>query len=261
LEGKYITRTDERRLERLQGNTLTKLPSTDLAEAFFNAETKLDRSTIGDEQQVGIRVGGAHWGGVDVTAVEWKSIKMLGDEYVARQPCYQDGKAKTKDRRLLEYQRATEANRQLAAVLQSQGLHEEADQFAYRAQKLQREVWRREHRYVKYIGSWFLYLLAGYGYRPLISIIIYLLVVFGFAVGYYQIWATNHLERVTKQTLSSVGAVIFSITAFHGRGFFLGSSGLGYDSLITILGAVEAVIGLIIELSFIATFTRRFLGK
>jgi hypothetical protein len=36
---------------------------------------------------------------------------------------------------------------------------------------------------------------------------------------------------------------------------------LGYDSLITILGAIEAVIGLLIELSFIATFTQRFLGK
>jgi len=64
---------------------------------------------------------------------------------------------------------------------------------------------------------------------------------------------------VAKLHLSFIGAIIFSITAFHGRGFFPG--GFGYDDLVTILAATEAVVGLLIELSFIATFTQRFFGK
>jgi hypothetical protein len=81
-----------------------------------------------------------------------------------------------------------------------------------------------------------------------------------FALAYHQVWATYNLEKITHHPLSYVGAVVFSITAFHGRGFFLGGD-FGYDSLITILAAIEAVIGLIIEFSFIATFTQRFFWK
>ena len=60
--------------------------------------------------------------------------------------------------------------------------------------------------------------------------------------------------------LSWKGAFILSITAFHGRGFFLGGE-FGYESTVTLLAAIEAIVGLFIELSFIATFTQRFLGK
>jgi hypothetical protein len=49
---------------------------------------------------------------------------------------------------------------------------------------------------------------------------------------------------------------------FHGRGFFPGLEGKHslHDPLIMV-AAVEAVVGLIIEISFIATFTQRFFGK
>jgi hypothetical protein len=54
-------------------------------------------------------------------------------------------------------------------------------------------------------------------------------------------------------------ALIFSTTSFHGRGFLPGPFSLG--SPITGLAAVEVVIGLFIEISFIATFTQRFFGR
>jgi len=95
-------------------------------------------------------------------------------------------------------------------------------------------------------------LLAGYGYKPGRTLGWYLLFVLSYAGTYFG------LAHVTKLH-SFIGAVIFSITAFHGRGFFPG--GFGYDDLVTILAATEAVIGLLIELSFIATFTQRFFGK
>jgi len=58
---------------------------------------------------------------------------------------------------------------------------------------------------------------------------------------------------------SPLGALVFSVTSFHGRGFFPG--GIKLDDPITVLAALEAVVGLTIEISFIATFTQRFFGK
>jgi hypothetical protein len=52
---------------------------------------------------------------------------------------------------------------------------------------------------------------------------------------------------------------VLSVTSFHGRGFFPEALSLG--DWIARLGAFEAVIGLFIELVFIVTFSRRFLGS
>jgi hypothetical protein len=49
------------------------------------------------------------------------------------------------------------------------------------------------------------------------------------------------------------------MTSFHGRGFFPG--GVSLEEPLTKLAALEAFVGLMIEVSFIATFTQRFLGK
>ena len=51
---------------------------------------------------------------------------------------------------------------------------------------------------------------------------------------------------------------MLSLTSFHGRGFFPGY--LQLNDWVARIGAVEAVIGLFIELILIATFSRRFLG-
>ena len=54
-------------------------------------------------------------------------------------------------------------------------------------------------------------------------------------------------------------AIVISMTAFHGRGFFQPVQSLGDP--IAILASIEAVFGLLIEISFIATFTQRFFGR
>jgi len=85
-------------------------------------------------------------------------------------------------------------------------------------------------------------------------------VVLGFALAYHTQAPQVLLAQEQYGPLSWKGAFILSITAFHGRGFFLGGE-FGYESTVTLLAAIEAIVGLFIELSFIATFTQRFLGK
>lgn len=113
--------------------------------------------------------------------------------------------------------------------------------------------------YGRYIFSLFLDILAGYGYRPVRSIAAYLLIIVTFASLYFYFGQGLH------PSITPVGAFVFSITSFHGRGFFPGLDPNGkllpLDHPMIVLAASEAVVGLIIEISFIATFTQRYFGK
>ncbi|GHO52004.1 hypothetical protein [Ktedonobacter robiniae] len=93
-------------------------------------------------------------------------------------------------------------------------------------------------------------LLAGYGYKPGRSLLAYLIVIFCFTC-LYLFTPSAHL--------SWEEALVLSVVCFHGRGFLLQNMSLG-DAFAR-LAAIEAVLGLLIEVSFIATFTQRFLGK
>jgi hypothetical protein len=120
-----------------------------------------------------------------------------------------------------------------------------------------RRPWRLPGDLARWLFSWFLALLAAYGYHPSRSVFWYLAVIFGFAFAYYQLGPSEHVP------FSQLGAVVFSVTSFHGRGFFPGGSpgySLTLDDPVTVLAAFEAVVGLLIEISFIATFTQRFFG-
>ena len=55
-------------------------------------------------------------------------------------------------------------------------------------------------------------------------------------------------------------AVVFSMTSFHGRGFSPGQN-ITLGNPITVLAALEAFVGLTIEVTFIATLTQRLFGK
>ena len=193
------------------------------------------------------------WGDANLTVVNWSQVKLLGDEYTLQQLNTYDGKAKDRETQIKEYQTAIRANRQLAVKLQDQGLNEDAARFAYRAQKLQRVVLRRQRKFGQYIFSLFLDTLAGYGYKPGRSVLWYLAIIALFAFSYHLFGGLS---------LYPPDAFVYSLTSFHGRGFFPGLSAKPslHDPLI-LLAALEAVIGLLIEISFIATFTQRFFGK
>jgi uncharacterized protein YjbI with pentapeptide repeats len=155
------------------------------------------------------------------------------------------------------FRAAVRANRQLAVVLRAQGLSEAADRFAYRAQVLQRRVLRRSgaRAYGSYLFSGFLDVLAGYGYKPGRTLIAYLSTILSFAIIYYVL---GHFVG-NQPLMSPLYALIISIISFHGRGFF--PAGFLPTLPMAACAACEAIIGLTIEISFIATFTQRYFGK
>jgi uncharacterized protein YjbI with pentapeptide repeats len=228
------------------------LARTNLRNVFFDHATKLYEINLGNKKLGIAMLVDIHWGDVNLAVVKWTGVDMLGEEYEARRKMNWDGKVKKRDMRVEEYEIAVRANRQLAVALQTQGLNEVAARFAYRAQKLQRVVFRRQRKFGQYLFSGFLDLLAGYGYRPGRSVFWYFFMIFGFALAYF---AFGHLPILPD-------AFVLSLTSFHGRGFF---PGLGNETTLhnplVVLAATEAVIGLFIEISFIATFTRRFFGS
>jgi hypothetical protein len=123
------------------------------------------------------------------------------------------------------------------------------------AQQLERRASLYEGRLVAWLSSLLLDWVAGYGELPARIFGAYLTVVLSFAGGYWYI--THFLEtRLSKLTWDE--ALVLSLTSFHGRGFFPGFLALG--DWVARLGACEAVFGLFIELTLIATFSRRFLG-
>ena len=91
------------------------------------------------------------------------------------------------------------------------------------------------------------------GYRAGRSILWYLIIIFGFALAYHTFGGLS---------LFPPDAVIFSIMSFHGRGFFPSlSSETNLHNPLVMLAAAKAIVGLLIEISFIATFTQRFFGE
>jgi len=219
---------------------------------FFDSGTRLNGVTLSDEKYGAASLADLSWGNVNLSVVKWSQVKMTGDEQVAREKKHAR-LVKDKGTVLEEYEVAVRTNRQIAVALQGQGLNEEAARFAYRAQRLQRIVLRRQHKFGQYFFSGFLDLIAGYGYRPGRSVLWYLGIIAFFAVAYHLFGGLS---------LYPPDAFVYSLTSFHGRGFFPGISTKPslHDPLI-LLAAVEAVIGLLIEISFIATFTQRFFGK
>src|SRR6266849_1019683 len=266
---------------RMEGAYLPEahLQRADLRNAFFDSASNLERITLNEAKHGCALLADVQWGSVNLSVVNWLQLKILGDEYKARQReiSIPARTAREKGKLLEDYHEAVRAYRQLANAMRAQGMNEEAIPFAYRAQLLQRKVywqqalwgqvealqadtpqkglrqsamdlWRRFRSFGAYAFSWFLDILAGYGYKPGRSLFIYILMIAVFATCYYLI---GHLTPSE--------ALIFSVTSFHGRGFLPGPFALGNP--VTGLAAVEAVVGLFIEISFIATFTQRFFGR
>jgi hypothetical protein len=208
-----------------------------------------------------------HWAGVgvvDLTHLPWHRARALGVSWEVE---VHDDRARAHETRVRTY-------RQLAVQLRAQGMSEVADRFLYRAQVGQRGVllrrvladwrspWRIPGDFVRWLFSWFLDLLAGYGYRPGRTVFWYLVTIFGFMWGYLQVTHGAPLfglhELPATQPLQWYEALVLSVASFHGRGFFPQGSTLGGP--VTILAALEAVIGLLLEITLIATLTQRFFG-
>ena len=264
LANAYLGRADlfSAHLERadfyeanLEGTYLRKahLEGASLRGTFCDVATNFSDVHLGNHEFGCAFLSYTHWSEANLSLVDWAQIKELGDEYEAKQPRTWYGQVKNKQEWLRGYQRAVQANRQLATALQNQGLNEEAARFTYRAQKLQRAVFSLERKPASYLFSLFLDLLAGYGYKPWRCFVAYLIVITTFATGYYV------LGHAVGPAMSPLGSFVFSMTSFHGRGFFPG--GIGLDDPLTVLAALEAFVGLLLEVTLIATLTQRLFRK
>jgi hypothetical protein len=258
LEGANLYRAHVEGVDLYQA----RLDSAELRRVWVDSKTMFNKTTLNSET----RLGDIQWGGVgavNLTQIRWNQVPTLGDEHGlhARSP-------------LTDYEAAVRAYRQLAAQLRAQGLSEVADRFAERAQIRQRKLlfrqmledwrhpWRLPGDLLRWLFSGFLAVLAGYGYHPGRTLLWYLAVISGFAYAYFQAThglLTFGLHPSQVPPLQWYEALVLSVSAFHGRGFFQPVQSLGDP--VAILAAAEAVIGLLIEISFIATFTQRFFGS
>jgi uncharacterized protein YjbI with pentapeptide repeats len=242
LKGKVVPESDWEQVRKWAPFSNHELAPAHLQSAFFDAATNLEKAILGEKKHGFVSIADVQWGDVNLLVVDWSQVNQLGDEYEALQKRY-----------LNDYQAAVRANRQLAVVLEDQGLNEDASRFAYRAQILQRKVLWKQRNFWKWSGSAMLALLAGYGYRMWRIIVAYLFVILICAGAYFV------LGVYYEPHLSFPDAVLTSVTAFHGRVFsepFLHS---GTPQLW--VTAFEAVAGLIIEGVFIAMLTQKFFGK
>ncbi|HEV2238193.1 MAG TPA: pentapeptide repeat-containing protein [Ktedonobacterales bacterium] len=241
LGGAFLERAD------LEGAQLTganlsgaSLEGASLRSAVFDNQTVLNGAVLDTDTSL----GDIHWNGVgtvDLTQVRWGTIQRLGDETTLPREASAD-----------KYESTVRAYRQMAAQLRAQGMNEVADRFSYRAQVVQRRVLRKRRQLGRWFGAWVLDAVSGHGYHPMRSVYTYVLVIASFAIGYF------FLGGALGQALSWNEALVVSMTAFHGRGFF-GSAFQPGDPQAAV-AAVEALIGLLIEIIFIATFTQRFFG-
>lgn len=245
------------------------LEGADLRLAFLDSGTVLIDAVLGNEASGYVTLADVRWGDVNLAVVGWTQTRCgflrlhkrieaieLGDEHEARKARDKDGKPKDKVIRLREYKDAVRANRQLATALRSQGLNEDADRFAYRAQVLQQEALRRQGNLGGYIVSLILGMLSGHGYKLWRILAAYGLVLVTFAVIYLALGVHSHAGEPGIQALWD--SFLISLSAIHGRTVF---EQLGAWTPAAWAAAVESVFGIIIEGVFVAMLIQRFFSR
>jgi uncharacterized protein YjbI with pentapeptide repeats len=231
----------------LEGANLAgaRLMGTNLTRATLDNETSLEHIVVGTGPRA-MTLADVRWNEVNLAVFDWTPMRRLADESRARAADRGEGPMKPAE----AYATAARASQQLSLQLQQRGMITEAERFAFRARVMQRLELRRAgvKSAPRYLFSLVLALLAGYGYRPSRGFLTYIVVIATFSVAYFFAGAHNVVE-----------AIVVSVTAFHGRGFF--SSQFSPGDPLAIVSSLEAFVGLIIEIVLIATISQRLFGK
>jgi uncharacterized protein YjbI with pentapeptide repeats len=258
LEGAMLLDADFSRAEmplaNLSAATLMgKLDGANMTRARMDAATTLGIE-VGDVTINGTtRLLDVSWNGVNLAAVKWELAPRLGDELDIKE-------ASSRKERVEAYRYAARTYYGLAKALEAQGLTAPALKYRRRQHQLERAAQFRSFNLLGWLFSNALNLVSGYGDRPLRALGVYFAVILAFAGIYFGITAPSSPIFFTgSQPLQFHEAVVFSLSSFHGRGFFPSIIGLGDP--VAIVAALEAVVGLFIELVLIATFTRRLFER
>jgi hypothetical protein len=245
------------RKTRLEGANLSSawLERADLTGAAFDRTSRLYNTFLIDACLDQVAFNNVHLG-----EVVWGRTEQLGEERVAREARINDDKG-------WRYRVAGRAYRALSLALRNQGAREYAIHFHYRAEVMERKAdfWqmffllRTPYFYEapkvfgRWLFSWLLGALAGYGIHIWRILVTYLLVVSAFAG--LMLFASGRV--VSFDSIRDV--FVLSITSFHGRG--VQPPGLHLTDALATLSAAEAIFGLFIESIIIAVFTRRVIGN
>jgi Pentapeptide repeats (8 copies) len=256
LEGTILADEDLKRIQQWKPSVAVPLPAADLQGAIFDDATRLDGAVLGNNASGGVKIADARLNGVNLTVVDWTSVKVLGEEHAVQEAIRRHEHFPQPEVELRMYQESVRANRQLALALRSQGLSEDADRFAYSAQKRQRSVSYLQGRYDKWIGSWILYLLSGYGYRIRNIFLSYVCILVFFTCVYCLVGVHSTPHESGLRALWD--SFLVSLSAIHGRTTF---EQLGAWSLAAWVAALESVVGIVIEGVFVAMLIQRLFGK
>jgi uncharacterized protein YjbI with pentapeptide repeats len=234
-----------------------RLDGADLREAWLvGADLRgasLDKSThLNDAHLSRASLDQTIFDNTNLSVVKWGEVPVLGDELTARAAKDAEGNTKRRRTRSNEYQAAARAYRRLAVALQTNGMSEEASEYLYRAQIMQRRLRWHQRQLGAYLFSVLLAVLAGYGYRLGRIAVAYCSVVAIFALGYL---GTGLVSEGTLGAQQILDAFQISLNAIHGRVFF---AQFGLDTLQSWLATVESVLGIVIEGVLVAMLIQRF---
>jgi hypothetical protein len=240
----HLERADIREAH-LEGVDLTgaHLGAADLRGVFFDPSSLLNGVSLGQRRSHFALLENVRWGGANLSVIDWSREARLGNE-----PPWRGA------RNAEHFEAAGRACDQLAAALRAQGLEGPANRFSYFARSVERRALFRRFRVFAWLASSLQDIAWGYGYRPSRAVVLYILAVSSFALAYYMVGLSE------GESFDVLGALVLSMTSFHGRGFFPGVAGphvVSSSDPIAVLAACEAFVGLVIEAFFIAALTRR----
>jgi hypothetical protein len=179
----------------------------------------------------------------NLTVISWEGAVSLGDDTRARATRDEFGSRKKR------------ANRLLVTVLSAQGLADDADIFAYRAQIMQRELNFRRRRFGRWSFSWFFAALSGYGYRLWRIFVAYGLVLAVFALIFWALGVHSFADAIAEPWYQALwDSFLISLSAIHGRAIF---EQLDAWTPAAWVAAIESVVGIVIEGAFVAMLIQR----
>lgn len=231
----------------------SQLVDVDLRAARMDGATMLGSLSFPIGLSGNTRLLDVAWNGANPTALRWDVVPRLGDEADIKA-------AASRAERVTALRNAARAYRGLSKALQAQGLTIPALRYRRREQQLERHALLSSFALGPWVFSCLLNIVAGYGDRPGRALACYLAVVGAFTGAYWAI--TNQVFGFIQSHSAHLAwyeALVLSISSFHGRGFFPSMLSLGDP--IALVAAAEAIIGLFIELVFLATFTQRFFAR